>query len=237
MPELQRAYLLRIEMPRALSPFDVCPVSRQSVVEDLVNSLIHSVGLLLALAALPLLVALASTFGSIWQIVSFSIYGASLLLMYAVSTIYHATRQVRRKRWLQVVDHGSIFVLIAGTYTPFTFITLNGPWGWSLFGVVWGLSIVGIGLKTVFGDRFDVLSTIVYIALGWMCVVAAVPLVHNLPPGGLVWLVAGGVTYSLGTVFYLWERLPFNHAVWHVFVLSGSVCHFIAVLLLVRALG
>jgi hemolysin III len=229
--------LFATDMPRAITASDVCPVSRQSVLEDAVNSLIHGVGLLLALAALPLLVVFATVYGNAWHIVSFSIYGASLLLMYLASTIYHATRQVHRKRWLQVVDHASIFVLIAGTYTPFTIVTLNGPWGWSLFGVVWGLSVIGIGLKTVFGDRYEVLSTIVYVVLGWLCVIAIVPLVRNLAPGGLAWLVAGGVTYTVGTIFYLWERLPFSHAVWHLFVLGGSVCHFLAVLLFVRHLG
>jgi len=208
-----------------------CPISRQFWVEDLVNSATHGVGLLLALGALPVLIVAASLYGNVWHIVSFSIYGATLVLMYGTSTIYHATRYVPRKRWLQVVDHSSVFLLIAGTYTPFTFVTLNGGWGWSLFGVVWGLSAVGIGLKTVLGDRFELISTLIYIALGWLCLVAIVPLVHNLPLGGLVWLFVGGVAYTAGTIFYLWERLPFNHAVWHLFVLTGSVCHFFAVLL------
>ncbi len=215
----------------------ISPISRQSPLEDAINSLTHGVGLLLALAALPMLVVVAVLYGNAWHVVSFSIYGATLVLMYAISTVYHATRHTQRKQVLQVLDHASIFLLIAGTYTPFTFVTLNGGWGWSLFGVVWGLSGVGIGLKIVFGDRYEVASTLVYIALGWLCLVAIVPLLHNLAPGGLIWLVTGGVAYTAGTVFYLWERLPFNHAVWHLFVLAGSVCHFLAVLLFVGTLG
>ncbi|HKI99640.1 MAG TPA: hemolysin III family protein [bacterium] len=208
----------------------MCPVSGQSVAEDSLNSATAGVGLLLALGALPVLVVAASRYGTVWHVVSFSIYGASLVLLYGVATLYHATRQVRRKRLLQVLDHASIYVLIAGTYTPFTFITLKGGWGWSLFGVVWGLSAVGIGLKAVFGDRFELISTLVYIAMGWLCLVAVVPLVHNLAWGGLALLFFGGVSYTAGTAFYLWERMPFNHAVWHLFVLTGSVCHFFAVL-------
>lgn len=213
----------------------LCPVSGQSVLEDRVNSATAGFGLLLAMGALPALVVTASLTGSAWHIVSFSIYGASLVLMYAAATVYHAARNVRRKRRLQVLDHGSIFLLIAGTYTPFTLITLNGGWGWSLFGVVWGLSAVGIGFKTVFGDRFELASTALYIALGWLCLVAVVPLVQGLSISELLWLFVGGVMYTAGTIFYLWERLPFNHAVWHGFVLAGSACHFIAVLHLVHA--
>lgn len=213
----------------------ISPVSGQTLLEDRVNSATAAIGLLLALGALPALVVAASLQGSAWHIVSFSVYGTTLVLMYGAATVYHAARNVDRKRWLQVVDHGSIFLLIAGTYTPFTFITLNGGWGWSLFGVVWGLSAVGIGLKTVLGDRFELASTAVYIALGWLCVVAVVPLVRGLSIAQLLWLLAGGVTYTVGTVFYLWERLPFNHAVWHGFVLAGSACHFMAVLRLVHA--
>ena len=224
-------------MPSTLTHAPISPISRQSPLEDAVNSATHGVGLLLALAALPMLVVAAVLYGSAWHIVSFSIYGATLVLMYAVSTVYHATRHHRRKRVLQVLDHASIFLLIAGTYTPFTFVTLNGGWGWSLFGVVWGLSGVGIGLKIVFGDRYEIASTLVYIVLGWLCLVAIVPLVHQLALGGLIWLFTGGVAYTAGTIFYLWERLPFNHAVWHLFVLAGSVCHFFAVLLFVGTLG
>jgi hemolysin III len=215
-----------------LSP-PICPVSGQSLPEEVVNSAIHGLGLLLALAALPLLVVAASLYGSAWHIVSFSIYAGTLVLMYAISTLYHATRHVPRKRWLQIVDHAAIFLLIAGTYTPFTFVTLHGGWGWSLFGVVWGLGTLGIVFKTVFGDRFTLASTLVYVALGWLGMVAIVPLVQRLEPGGLAWLVAGGLAYTVGAVFYLWERLPFNHAVWHVFVLAGSICHFCAVLFFV----
>lgn len=211
----------------------LCPISRQTLREDLVNSALHGIGLLFALAALTALVIGAVLHGTVWHVVSFSIYGASLVLMYGSSTLYHATRRVTRKQWLQVVDHASIYLLIAGTYTPFTFVTLRGGWGWSLFGIVWGLALAGIVLKVLLGDRFELLSTLVYIAIGWLVLVAIVPLVRSLPPGGIAWLVAGGLLYTVGTVFYLWERLPFSHAVWHGFVLAGSVCHFLAVWLFV----
>jgi len=224
-------------MPHAIDPSTHSAISRQSFVEDRVNSTIHGAGLLLALVALPLLILDAISRGGAWHIVSFSVYGATLVAMYGASTFYHATRHEPRKRWLQVVDHSSVYLLIAGTYTPFTVVTLGGGWGWSLFGVVWGLSVVGIALKIWLGDRFEVLSTLVYIALGWLVVIAAGPLLRNLEWGGVLWLVAGGLSYTAGTIFYLWERLPFNHAVWHLFVLGGSVCHFLAVLLFVRTLG
>ena len=220
---------LALPHPSSIRIPDVCPISRQTVREDTVNSSIHAVGLLLALLGLVMLVVEASRAGDVMLTTGVTIYGATLVLMYAASTIYHATRHVPRKTWLQVVDHGSIFLLIAGTYTPFTFVTLGGGWGWSLFGVVWGLAVVGIAFKAVFGDRFELASTLIYIAMGWVVVVAVRPLFHNLELGGIVWLFVGGVAYTAGTVFYLWERLPFNHAVWHLFVLTGSICHFCAV--------
>jgi hemolysin III len=220
---------LTIAMRTDLDP-SLCPISRQSRREELVNSLIHGLGLVFALAALVVLVVRASLQGDAWHVVSFSVYGASLVLLYGISTLYHATLRVSAKRVLQRIDHGSVFLLIAGTYTPVTLVTLHGGWGWSLFGVVWGLAGVGVVLKAMLGDRFEITSTLIYLAMGWLGLVAIGPLLAQLPPGGIFWLVVGGVAYSVGTLFYLWERLPFHHAVWHVFVLTGSVCHFILML-------
>lgn len=212
----------------------VSAVSGQTEREEFVNSVIHGAGLALYAVGVAVLAVSAGLRGSAWHVVSFSVYGACLVLVYAASTVYHAVRADPRKRVLRVLDHASIYLLIAGTYTPFTLVVLHGAWGWSLFGVVWGLAAVGIGLKVFYTGRFEVLSTVVYVALGWIGVVAIVPLVENLPLNGFLLLVAGGVVYTLGTVFYLLDRrVLFAHAVWHVFVLGGSACHFLAVLLAV----
>lgn len=205
-------------------------ITRQTRPEDIANSLTHGLGLLLAIGGTSVLVVFASIYGSVWHVVSFSIYGATLMLLFAVSTVYHATRHLGRKKTLQIVDHASIFLLIAGTYTPFTFVPLNGGWGWSLFGVVWGLSAVGICAKIFLADRFDLLSTLFYSALSSMGVIAIVPLAENLSVGGLVWLISGGVVYGFGAIFYLWEKLSFNHVIWHLFVLAGATCQFFAIL-------
>jgi hemolysin III len=199
--------------------------------EELASAITHGLGALLSIAGLVLLVVFASLEGNAWHIVSFSIFGTCLVLLYTASTLYHSFRSARVKHVFRIMDHAAIYLLIAGTYTPFTLTLLRGGWGWSLFGVIWGLCIAGIVFKVFFIKRFNVLSTIVYLLMGWMIVVAAKPLLEHLPAGGLYWLLAGGVAYSLGTVFYLWEKLPFHHAVWHLFVLTGSICHFFAVLL------
>ena len=151
------------------------------------------------------------------------------MLLYGASTLYHALPAPRWKRCLRVFDHAAIFLLIAGTYTPFMLVSLRGPWGWSLFGVVWALAVAGIVLKVFFTGRFRLLSTLIYLFMGWLVLIAIKPLVEALPHGSLVLLFAGGAAYSAGTVFYVWKRLPYHHAVWHLFVLAGSICHFFAV--------
>jgi len=197
--------------------------------EEIFNVASHGLGLLLSIAALIVLVVKASLHGTVWHIVSFSIYGTSLVLLYLASTVFHWVQNPKIRNRLNVFDHASIFLLIAGTYTPFVLIVLRGPWGWSIFGVVWGLAIAGIVLKLFYTGRYNTLSTILYVVLGWVILIAIKPLSEALPTAGLIWLVAGGVSYSVGAVFFLLKRIPFNHAIFHVFVLCGSMCHFVAV--------
>jgi hemolysin III len=197
--------------------------------EEFLNSLTHGLGVALSVAGLVLLVVYSSLYGNAWHVVSTAIFGASLVLLYSSSTLYHSFRSEKLRVLMQKCDHAAIFLLIAGTYTPFLLVTLRGPWGWSLFGVIWGLALIGVMLKFRFAGRFNVVSTLLYIGLGWIVVVAIKPLIAALPPGGLALLVAGGLCYTGGAAFYLWERLPYNHAIWHLFVLAGSVCHWVSI--------
>ena len=206
---------------------------RYTVGEEIANSLTHGVGALLAVGGLAILVTMAAIRGDAWHIVACSIYGAAMVVLYSASTLYHAVTGPRAKAALQVFDHAAIFLLIAGTYTPFTLVSLRGPWGWSLFGVVWGLAVAGIVLEIAFPRRWPALSLVLYIAMGWVVVVAVKPLLDALPTGGLVLLLLGGLAYTGGIAFYAWRRLPYGHAVWHLFVLAGTVLHFFAVLLYV----
>ncbi|HZL46234.1 MAG TPA: hemolysin III family protein [Opitutaceae bacterium] len=205
------------------------PIATYSRGEEIANSLTHGVGLLLSVAGLAVLVTFAALRGDAWAVTASAIFGASLVVLYTSSTLYHALRAPRLKQAVRIVDHVAIFLLIAGTYTPFMLVNLRGPWGWSLFGVIWALAAAGVTLKLFFTGRFRVLSTLVYLFMGWLVVVAFKPLVAALPRDSLIMLFSGGLAYSLGTVFYLWKRLPYHHAVWHLFVLAGSVCHFFAV--------
>ena len=197
--------------------------------EERINVASHAAGLLLSVAGLVALVTLAVRHGDTWHLVSFSIYGASLVVLFAASTAYHSSRAAVRRARLRTVDHASIYLLIAGTYTPFALITLSGPVGWSLFGTTWGMAVAGIVLKLLYTGRFNLLSTLVYVFMGWLVVFFIKPLIDNFPPAGLAWLVAGGMVYTLGAVLYSIERLPFNHALFHLFVLLGAACHFVAV--------
>ena len=207
-----------------------------SLAEERINALTHGIGTALAVTGLVLLIVFAVMYGDIWHVVSFSIYGSTLVLMYLVSTLYHTLRNRKAKDILKVLDHSAIYLLIAGTYTPFTLITLHGRLGWTLFGVVWGLAAAGIVFKIFFVKRFRILSTILYLLMGWLVISVVKPLVAGIPGPGLAWLVAGGLMYSSGTVFYIRKKKAFNHAIWHVFVMAGSVCHFLAVLLYVLPL-
>lgn len=197
--------------------------------EELANRLTHGIGALLSVAGLVLMVVYSALHGDAWVITSTAIYGVSLVVLYSASTLYHTVTSDHWRRFFQKLDHAAIFLLIAGTYTPFTLGPLRGGWGWTLFGIVWGFAVIGIVLKLFFAGKADVLSTIAYLVMGWLVVIAIKPLLAALPAGALWLLVAGGLCYSLGTIFYLWEKLPYNHAVWHVWVLGGSVCHWAAV--------
>jgi hemolysin III len=197
--------------------------------EERAHVITHGLGAVLSLAALVLLVGLTWVRGDAWHRVSTAIYGATLVVLYGGSTLYHSARSPRWRHVAKVIDHCAIYLLIAGTYTPFTLVTLRGPWGWSLFGVVWGLALVGVIAEAWWVYRPEKLASVLYLALGWLVVVAVKPLLAALPPAGLGWLVAGGLCYSLGTVFYVMKKTRYMHAVWHLFVLGGSVCHFIVV--------
>jgi hemolysin III len=200
--------------------------------EEWWNALTHGLGAVLGgVGAIGLIVA-AALQGDPWRIVGVTVFGATLFLLYLASTLYHAASTPRIKARLRVLDHASIYLLIAGTYTPFTLLPLRGGWGWSLFGVVWGLAVVGVVAKLFWTGRFDGLSTLLYIAMGWVVIVAIVPLFERLGTASLIWLFAGGMAYTVGTIFYATDRIPYFHAVWHVFVLGGSACHWVAVALI-----
>jgi hemolysin III len=212
---------------REKSTMDHPPLSKG---EELANALSHGVGIGLSIAAVVLLAVFASINGTARHIVSFSIYGATLVLLYTASTLYHSFRNPRIRRVLRVCDHAAIYLLIAGTYTPFTLVVFEGAFGWVLFGIIWGLAATGVVLKLAFVGRFHKVAVGLYIAMGWLVVIGMKPLIHGLAPGGLALLVIGGVLYTGGTVFYACKRIPWNHAIWHLFVLGGSVCQFFAVL-------
>jgi len=200
--------------------------------EEIASSVIHGIGIVLAIAGLAVLAAHAVPGGNARHIASVGVYGTTLILLYTASTLYHGVSVERAKPLLRQLDHAAIFLLIAGTYTPFTLITLDGTWGWSLFAIVWLLALYGISLVVRRVEKRGVVIAL-YVGLGWVGLVAIVPLVRSLPPAGLWLLFGGGVCYTLGVPLYLWNRLPFNHALWHVFVLAGSILQFFAVLLYV----
>ena len=204
--------------------------SQRISAEELANVITHGVGLALSIAGLVVLLILAAMHGGPRLIVSCAIYGSTLVCLYAASTLYHGIPSPRRKRALRIFDHSAIYLLIAGTYTPFLLVNLRGGWGWSLFGIVWGLAMAGILFKFLFVDRFSFFSTLLYLLMGWLVLIALKPLLASVPSTGLRWLFAGGLLYSLGVVFYAWKNLPFNHVIWHLFVLAASTCHYLAVL-------
>ncbi|MFL6203185.1 MAG: hemolysin III family protein [Thermoanaerobaculia bacterium] len=198
--------------------------------EELACSISHGIGLVASLVALPVLVIQALERGDTWQIVGGAVYGTMLILLYAASTLYHACPPHKGKALWRVLDHSAIYLLIAGTYTPFTLGALRGPWGWSLLVAIWALAVGGILFKTFLGFRFPKTSAAFYLAMGWLVLIAIGPLTTHVAPGGVAWLLAGGVSYSAGVVFFAWHRLLFAHLVWHLFVMAGSACHFFAVL-------
>ena len=204
--------------------------------DEILNALTHGIGVMLSIAALVLLVVFASIrpYGDAWKIVSFSVYGLSLILMYTASTLYHSYRNKRIKRFLNLFDHAAIFILIAGTYTPFTLVSLRGPWGWSIFGVIWGLAIAGVIFKLFFySDKYRNISAIIYVLMGWIILIAIRPMLQEVPAAGLLWLLGGCLLYCLGVPFYIKRQFRFNHVVWHLFVLGGSITHFFSIFLYV----
>lgn len=206
------------------------PAPLQSPREEVANTLVHGLGAVLAVAGLAVLAVAASRQGTAAAIVGCVVFGATLVLLYASSTLYHAMPRGRAKGVLRVLDHSAIFLLIAGTYTPFTLVSLRGPWGWSLFGLVWGLAVAGIALRLALRRRPTALFVGLYVAMGWCVVVAVRPLLAAVPGAGVALLAAGGLAYSSGVAFYLWRGLPYHHAIWHAFVLAGSAFHYAAVL-------
>ena len=202
---------------------------RLHLLEEIANSVTCGFGLCLSIAGLVILVVLASFHGDAFRVVSFSIYGASLIFLYLTALFYHALQHERAKHVFEIMDHSAVYVLIAGTYTPFMLVTLRGAWGWSLFGVIWSLVVFGIVFKSFHVKRFKVFSNIVYLVMGWLVVIAIQPMIKTLPFGGIAWLLAGGLLYSAGVLFYAFEKLPFGHVVWHLFVLGGSLCHFFSI--------
>jgi hemolysin III len=202
----------------------------QHLREEIANALTHGLGVVASLSGGAVLITLAALLGDAWHVVGTSVFVASLVMLYTASTLYHAVRHQIAKERLKLFDHCAIFVLIAGTYTPFTLVGLRGGWGWALFAVIWTLAIAGVVFKLFFIGRFPRLSTVIYLAMGWLVVVAIGPMVALLPGVTLFWLVAGGLAYTAGTAFYHARRIPYAHAIWHLFVLGGSVCHFVAVL-------
>lgn len=198
--------------------------------EEIFNSITHGIGALLSIAALVILTVFAVKKGNAWHVVSFSIFGASLFLLYLSSTLYHSFTKEKIKNLFARFDHSAIFLLIAGTYTPFVLTALRGPLGWTLFGIVWGLAVAGIVIRSIYLTRFRKLMVGIYVAMGWMFLVAIVPMIQNLPSSSIIFLFFGGGCYSLGVIFYAWRNLKYGHGIWHLFVLAGSITHFFSVL-------
>lgn len=198
--------------------------------EELANAITHGIGFLLSIPALVILIVSAAQKGEPLQIVSFTIYGISMLLLYLFSTMLHSFKPSKTKNVFAILDHSAIYLLIAGTYTPLVLVSLNGVLGWTLFGIVWGLAIAGITLKCFLINRFRVLSTFFYLVMGWLVIIAVEPLYANLSGAGFSLLLTGGLLYSVGAIFYIWRNLPYSHAIWHLFVIGGSACIYFCIL-------
>lgn len=208
-------------------------ISGYTLGEEIANSITSGVGTALSVAGLVILVVFAALNGTAWHVVGVSIFGASLILSHLASTLYHAIAPPRAKRVLRLFDHLAIYLLIAGTYTPFALVNLRGDWGWWLFGAIWALALLGLLIKLTPLDRVRGLSTGFYVAMGWLVLLAIKPLIDNVPLGGLLLLLAGGLAYTVGVVFFVWRKLPYNHMIWHMFIIFGGIFHFFAVLLYV----
>ena len=208
---------------------DIKEIKYYSPIEEEINIISHAIGLILSIVAFVLLVTHANLHGNAWHIVSFSIFGASLIILYATSTFYHSAKKPELRSRLRIIDHAAIYVLIAGTYTPLTLVTLNGQIGWVIFGTSWTLALIGIILKLFFTGKYKSISTLLYVLMGWVIVFAIGPLKSNLSVEGLFWLFAGGISYTIGAILYSIKKIQFNHAIFHVFVLIGSISHFMLV--------
>ncbi len=208
---------------------DIEGIKYYSPIEEKINIISHATGFILSIVAFVIVVSHANLYGDVWHIVSFSIFGASLIILYAASTFYHSAKKSELRNRLKILDHASIYVLIAGTYTPFTLVTLKGTIGWVIFGTSWGLALTGIILKLFFTGKYNLISTIMYVLMGWVIVFAIKPLINNLPLEGLLWLIAGGISYTIGAILYSIKKIKFNHAIFHTFVVMGSFCHFMSV--------
>jgi hemolysin III len=205
-------------------------LARQITVEELANTLTHGIGLVCSLMAFAILSVLALLHGGRWQIVSCAIYGVSLVSLYAASTFYHGISSPRAKQALLIFDHCAIYLLIAGTYTPFLLVNLRSGMGWWLFGAIWTIAVSGILFKLWFGERFPIFSTSLYLGMGWLGIIGARQIYHHVPAMGLLWLFLGGLMYSFGVIFYACKRIPHHHVIWHLMVMAGSACHFLAIL-------
>ncbi len=204
-------------------------ILQQGDTEEQLNTLTHAIGAALSIVGLVLLLALTANMNDIWRTVSVAVYGTSLLLLYLASTLYHGSQSPQRKHFFKTLDHCAIYLLIAGSYTPFLLVTMRESLGWPLFAVVWSLAALGITLKLVFRNRLKILRVCTYVVMGWLIVFASAELQRQLPAGGIHLLVAGGITYTAGVFFYIAHRIPYNHAIWHLFVLGGSIFHFLAI--------
>ncbi len=220
--------LEKITTPRSVRPF--------TLGEEIFHSITHGIGSGLSIAGLTLLVVLAALYGDVYQIVGFSVFGVSLVVLYLSSTLYHGLQHPKTKRIFKVFDHSSIYLLIAGSYTPFLLVAIRGTAGWILLVVVWAIALLGITFKVLFIDRFQILSVISYLLMGWLCVFVFREMLISIPIGGIFWLAAGGLLYIVGVIFYAMQKIPYMHAIWHFFVLGGSICHYFAVLLFLAPL-
>ncbi len=201
--------------------------------EELANRLTHGFGALCSLVGMIVLLWLAAARHDPWRLASCAVYGGTLVLFYLMSTLYHSVRTPKIRYYFRILDHASIFLLIAGTYTPFTLVNMRGPWGWSIFAVIWALALGGVIMKIFMTGRLPIIGPILYIAMGWLIIIAIKPLLATVPAGGITFLFAGGCLYTIGVIFYAWDKIPFNHAIWHLFVLAASASHYTAILLYV----
>lgn len=213
------------------SEIEVHPRRQQSLGEEIANSITHGIGAALSIVALVLLVVFASQYGDTWRVVSLSIYGLTLFMLYLASTLYHSFTNRRAKRFFRILDHSSIYLLIAGTYTPVTLVPMRGPWGWVIFGLIWAIAIGGITAKIFLIGKYKFVSVLIYLAMGWLVIIAFKPLLQMVPKGLIIWLLIGGTSYTLGIIFYACKKVPYFHFIWHLFVLGGSISHFFGMLL------